>query len=353
MSNASTKTTHQLLGPLPAEIFLNVLDQLVETGDGSCPLPQPQLNSVRKTLRSLTLVSRDIYPIATKYLYSAHIWLGSLGAISRFCTTLELNRQRHTLTNDMAVQQHKGFAQFDLSKYVTSLYLSPVEYSKSTSTGPRWRWTPNSGLTEIVGLCHSLSSTLKRLHLNLLPMVAHFDATKKSGLETIDPNLFARLLRVEEMMITEDVIDYFTHPPPNLKRLGIIFDVLSDFDPAFCLSLPSLRTLVLLRPWGFSASMIETFLDSYHGKNLDIILFENSVNYGTSEGTREWRSDDTVHIFEADVPLGFYGDDVNDEWMWDQAIEGTLWSQTQRQMKSWADIRKPLPTAFDPDWYAI
>lgn len=339
---SSTETSRRLFGPLPAELFLNVLDQLVQTRDGHGSVPYPQSDGVTKTLRSLTLVSRGIYPIATKYLYSTHIWLGSPATFSGFCTTLELNRQRQTLTDDKTAQHNKGFAQFDLSQYVTSVYISPLETGKVNGN----RWTPAVGLPAIVDLCHSLSSTLKRLHLNSSPIVTLFKCMKKTGLEDIDRNMFARMLRLEELMISHDVIGYFQRPPPNLKRLAVAGDFFGHLESVFCLSLPSLETLVLFRPVELTASMIETFFDSYRGKSLDIILFENNFNHRTPEGTREWRSNDAVRIWEADVPLSFYGDDepsvLCDQWMWNQGIAGTLWSQTQRRMMSWAEIQRRL-----------
>ncbi|USP76862.1 hypothetical protein yc1106_04136 [Curvularia clavata] len=333
---------NQIFGPLPAELLLNVFDQLIQTHGGHRPVPYPHSDIVTKTLRSLTLVSRGIYPIATKYLYSTHIWLSSTRTFSRFCTTLQLNRQRQVLTDDVTVQQKRGFAQFDLSQYVASVYISPLE-TEEIAWDP---WDLGRRLPAIVDLCRNLSSTLKRLHLNLSPIVDFFTYTRRNELEEIERNMFPLMLCLEELMISSEVIYSFRLPPPNLRRLAVANDDFGELESAFCLSLQSLETLVLFRPLGFSANMIESLFDSYRGKSLDIILFENNFNHGTPQGTRDWTPKDTVRIWEADVPLSFYGDDdpsaLCHQWMWDQGTAGTLWSQTQRRMMSWSEIQKRL-----------
>lgn len=342
MSNApSTDTTSQTFGPLPAELLLNVLDQLVQARGAHRPVPFPHSDDVIKTLRSLTLVSRGIYPIATKYLYSNHIWLDSPATFYRFCTALKLNRQRHVLANKEIVQQNRGFAQFDLSRYITSVYISPRTEKIDWSL-----WTLAVRLPAIFSLCCSLSSTLKRLHLNLWPTIMFFERMRDIGSEYMHCNMFARMLRLEELVISWDAIGYFQRPPPNLKRLAVGGDSFDQLETIFYLSAPSLETLILFRPVELSANMIETFFDSYHGKSLDIILFENNFNHRTPEGTRDWTPDDAVRIWEADVPLSFYGDDeplvLCNQWMWDQAMAGTLWNQTQRRMMSWTEVQKRL-----------
>lgn len=332
-----------VFGPLPAELLLNILDQLVNTRNGHRPVARPQSDSVTKTLRSLTLVSRTVYPIATEYLYSNCVWLESLVALQRFSTTLKQNRQRHTLANGTTVQKNRGFAKFDLSRHVTSVYMTPVEPGLFDLN----QCEPSAGLPAIADLCQNIGSTLKRLYLDSLPAFSLFMCTNNRILDAVNHNLFSRMLHLEELVISHDVIWHLPQClPPNLKRLAVVAGFSADVESIFYLSSSTLETLVLFRPPDLTADDIESFFSSYHGKSLDVVLFEKNCNHSTPEGTREWKPDDAVRIWEADVPVSYYGHDdpteLCDEWMWNQGIAGTLWSQTRRRMLSWAEIQRRL-----------
>ncbi|RMZ66846.1 hypothetical protein GMOD_00002219 [Pyrenophora seminiperda CCB06] len=153
------------------------------------------------------------------------------------------------------------------------------------------------------------------------------------------------MLGLEELIISYDVLDYFRYPPPNLKRLAVTSQDLGDVEVDFCLSISSLRILVFLRPLDLGTKDIETIFNSYRGTSLDVVLVDVNSHHQTPPGTQSWNDVDTVRIWEADVPVSFYGDDdvlLCDNWIWDHGLRGTLWTQKKRRMASWEEIERRL-----------
>jgi hypothetical protein len=332
---------HRAFGPLPAELLLNVLDQLLETSDGYRPVAHRQSDIVTKTLCSLTLVSRSVYPIAAGYLYANCAWLDGPSTFARFCATLGLGHQHQHLTpaNHGTVHNYQKLAAHGLSRYVRSVYISPIQTAQPCEGDE----TPSTGLPTIISLCNNLGSNLKKLHLNLSPIVVMWDHEERKGSPIMHQNMLLPMLCLEELIINYEIIFYLLHPPPNLKRLAISAYIHADLDCSSFLSSPSLEKLVLTRPVTLEASDIDAFFDSYRGKSLDVIYVTINVQHGTPVGTREWETDDTVRIWEADVPL-FYKNSREpcDDWLWDHGVAGTLWDKTQRRMTSWAEIQRRL-----------
>ncbi|KAI4644585.1 uncharacterized protein J4E79_011022 [Alternaria viburni] len=262
---------------LPLELFLNVLDQLVGTHNGQHPVAYAPSNIITKTLRALTLVSRNTYLIATQLVEG--------------------------------------------------------------------NYTPLVRLPQIIDLLSNLIS-LKRLALDLSPIYA-----PPSEVEQIRPHVtvnrvFSHMSHLEELIVSYDVVNYFRHPPPNLKRLAITTQEMSDLEIAFCLKTPSLQALVMMRPVNLAAKTIDSIFRSYDGKSLDVVLVDVNSNHRTPHKTRNWTHQDTVRIWEADVPVSFYGDEDDiilcDAWIWNHGVGGTLWSQDKRRMASWEEIEKRL-----------
>jgi hypothetical protein len=115
---------------------------------------------------------------------------------------------------------------------------------------------------------------------------------------------------------------------------------------SFFFAVSSLQTLVVLRPLELNAADINNLFSAYKGQKLDIVLVDVNSNHRTPKDTRSWNNDDKVRIWEADVPTSFYGDDDDltlcENWVWTQAVKGTIWSQNNRRMASWSEIQRRL-----------
>jgi hypothetical protein len=322
------------------ELFLNVLDQLVATRNGHQPIAYLPSDSVTQTLRSLTLVSRKVYHIASKYLYSHCLCLNNCTNYARLRRTLGLNLGRHpqALSYGDAYRNDALFA--DVPRHITSVFVCPVRTDKDAKLTTLVRLPMIIDLFEIVG--HSL----KRLALDLSPIYA-----PSSELERVLPhfsknNIFLHMPNLEELIASYDVLDYFPLPPPNLKRLAMTFQELKEPQIEFCFSISSLQTLVFLRPLELMSSDIELLFSSYKGKSLDVVLVDVNSNHKTPAGTRNWSADDAVHIWEIDVPTSFYGDEeeliLADTYIWTHSVNGTLWSKEKRRMASWVEVERRL-----------
>ncbi|KAH7076974.1 hypothetical protein BKA63DRAFT_294064 [Paraphoma chrysanthemicola] len=324
---------------LPLELFLNILDQLVGTRDGTDPIAHPPANSIARTLRSLTLVSRDIYPIASRYLYSNCLYLDTCTSYARLRRTLGLNLGYHPQAlHGQSSRNDVLFA--DIPQHITSVFISPLKSDKDESATPMVR------LPQIIDLCKTIGRTLKRLALDIQPVY-----TVHSEVELVKPyssanNIFLHMPKLEELVTSYDALDCFPAPPPSLKRLAITFQELKETQLEFCFSISSLQTLVFLRPVELLSTDIDLIFSSYKGKALDVMLVDVNSNHRTPTRTRTWKDDDFVKMWEVDVPTSFYGDDdeliLCDNFIWTQGVRGTLWTVEKRRMASWADIQRRL-----------
>jgi hypothetical protein len=339
-NTATTVYTQQAFYVLPTELLLQVLDQLV----GLCNRPQPVAygpsHDITKTLRNLTLVSRRIHTVASKYLYSYCLYLNNCTNYTRFRRTLGLNLGSHPQTLQYGESSRNDQLFEGIPRYITSAFISPM---KTTQDGDA---TPLVRLPQIIDLCKVIGPTLKRLAIDLQPVYA-----PGSEIELVKPylsenNMFLHMPSLEELVVSYDVLEYFPYAPPNLKRLAVTFQELKDTQIDFCFSTSSLEALVFLRPPELLASDIDRIFSSYKGKNLDVMLVDVNSNHRTPARTRSWNNEDTVRIWEVDVPTSFYGDEdelvLCDDYIWRNGVQGTLWSQGKRRMASWADIQKRL-----------
>ncbi|KAH7345902.1 hypothetical protein BKA66DRAFT_576839 [Pyrenochaeta sp. MPI-SDFR-AT-0127] len=327
---------------LPLELFYNTLDQLVGMRNGYQPVAYEPSSAATKALRALTLVSRDIYPIASRYLYSNCIYLDNCTNYARFRRTLGLNLGYHpqALKYGQAGRNDQLFADADTPRYITSAFISPMHSMKDGKAMPMVR------LPQIIDLCNSIGRSLKRLVLDLQTIY-----TPASEVELVKPhisenNIFLHMRNLEELVVSYDVADYFPFPPPNLKKLAITVQEMKDTPLDFCFSISSLQMLVFLRPPELTATDINSFFDAFQGKSLDIVLVDVNSNHRTPVGTRSWTENDTVRMWEADVATSFYGDDDDlilcDNWIWTHGVDGTLWTQDKRRMASWEEIERRL-----------
>lgn len=331
---------------LPPEVILNVLDRLVETPFERRPIFDAT-SPVTKTLRSLTLTSRKMHAIASRYLYCHCLYLNDCISYSCFRRTLGIelgSNHPQSLAFGQAERNEKLWSDAEVERRIQSVFISPLKTFSEQSNYTRD--TPMVRLPQIIDLCSAIGATLKKLVLDMLPVYSPHSEIENVQFTRKDTNMFLGMPNLEELIASYDVPDYFRSPPPNIKRLAITIQDLHDIAMRFCFAVSSLQALILLRPVELSAADINRLFAAYKGKSLDIILVDVNSNHRTPIDTRDWTGNDTVRIWEADVPTSFYGDDddlvLSDNWIWNHAVQGTLWNQNHRRMASWSEVQRRL-----------
>ncbi|KAF2465097.1 uncharacterized protein BDR25DRAFT_380169 [Lindgomyces ingoldianus] len=327
---------------LPIELFLNVLDQLVGTRDGRQPIAYAPSDPITKALRALTLVSKGLYPATSGYLYTHCLYLHTSTNFSRFRRTLGFDRGygRHpdALQDGQPSRHERLFMDANLLSHITSLFISPQKTNECGS--------PKVWLSQVIDLCNTVGPTLKRLAMDLGPVYS-----PRSSVQRINPhvranNIFSTMLNLEELVCSYEITEYFPYPPPNLKRLAITSQKADKAFMKFCFSIPTLETLFFLRQSELEAFHIQALFDHFIGRHLNVVLIDISSNHQTPESTRDWMPEDRVVIYEADVPKSYYGDEDDlvlcDDWVWTNAVNGTLWNQERRRMRSWSEVKAIL-----------
>jgi hypothetical protein len=341
MANLPTEAcANRAFSVLPLELFLNVLDELVGTRDGQQPVAYGPRHASTVTLRNLTLVSRDVYPIASRYLYSYCLCLISPLNFAKFRRTLGLHPGSRTQALEDGEPRLSNELSTNIPRYITSAFIAPMKIPQVSTS------TPLVPLLHIIGLCMTIGLTLKRLALDL----GHFYVAARD-IDSVRPhlrenNIFLQMPLLEELIASYNVPKYFPYAPLNLKRLAITCREIRDTQVDFCFSISSLETLILLRPRGLRSADIDRIFSSYKGKSLDVILVDVNSNHRTPNGARNTSNNDAVRMWEMDVPVSFYGDAnelvLCDDYIWTHGVGGTLWQQSKRRMASWADIQKRL-----------
>lgn len=331
---------------LPPEIILNVFDQLVESPLGRQPIFDPS-SVITKTLRALTLTSRFMYPIASKYLYRYCLYLDDCVSYACFIRTMGIGldcNHPQSLAASQAARNEKLWKDARIAQCITNIFISPMD-SSNTAVGDRCN-ASTVRLPQVVDLCNIVGPTLKSLILDLQPVYFTPREIEFVGLSPRQTDMFLGMPNLEELVVNYDVLDYFHIPPPNVKRLATTTQDLHDQVMTFCFCLSTLQTLILIRPPDITAADIDMLFTAYKGQSLDVILAHVNSNHRTPEGTRDWTDNDTVRIWEVDVPTSFYGDDDDlalcENWIWTHAVDGTLWTQEKRRMTSWSEIQRRL-----------
>jgi hypothetical protein len=332
----------QTLSILPLELFLHVLDQLVGARDSLQPVAHRPSDTKSKTLRSLTLVSRSIHLIASKYLYAYCIHLDNHASCNLFRRTLGLDVLHHSRASRFAKlgRNNHLFAIRETPQYITSAFISPIGTQRDGDTASPIR------IRQVIDLCNMIGLTLKRLVMNLQPMCTATSDTEAVGRHFHENNMALSMPHLEELVTSHNVLDLFTVAPRSLKRLAVTLQEVNDARMKSCFSMSSLEMLVYLRPPELSAQDIDSIFSSYQGRGLDVILVDVNSNHRTPTGTRDWGDDDAIKIWEVDVPTSFYGDEnelvLCNDFVWTHGENGTLWNQSKRRMASWAEIRRRL-----------
>lgn len=325
---------------LPPEIFLSILDQLVHSPSRQQPILSSS-NAVTKALRALTLTSRTIYPIASRYLYSHCLYLSDCIGYACFRRTLgfDLGKHPQSLTYGQAARNDRLWNLAKIPQYITTVFISPMKSEQNQST-------PMVRLPQILDLCGLIGVGLRRLLLDIRPIYSTHGEVEGVKSYRAQNNVFLQMPNLEELVASYDVLDYFPLPPPNLKRLAITVQDLHEIAMRFCFSISTLQTLVILRPVDLSAADIDRLFAAYKGSALDVVLVDVNSNHRTPRETRDWTDGDSVTVWEADVPNSFYGDDDDlvlcDNWIWTLAVSGSLWTRDNRRMASWSEVQRRL-----------
>jgi hypothetical protein len=237
------------------------------------------------------------------------------------------------------------FTTAEVTRHITSVFISPAGVQRNING----KATTLVRLPQIIDLCSVVGHTLKRLALDFGPIHATPSQVETIGPHITGKNIFLNMPVLEELIVSYGVTTYFRYPPPNLKRLAITTQELDDTEEEFCFAITSLEMLVFLCPIELSAIDIDTMFKAYKGKSLDIVLVDVDSNFCTLQGTRSWTTEDTVRIWEAEVPINFYSDDdphtLCDSWIWTHGVKGTLWSQEKRRMASWEEVEREVERA--------
>ncbi|KAJ4992036.1 hypothetical protein SVAN01_02357 [Stagonosporopsis vannaccii] len=333
---------------LPREIILNILDQLV----GSTPDRQPIFdlsNPVTKTLRALTLTSRSIYPVASRYLYRHCLFFRTRVSYACFRRTLGIHigsKHPQSLALEQAGRNKDLWEDGKVPQYITSIFISPKEDISRVKAGSP-RWSPHLQLEQLLDLFNIIGPTLNRLILDIEPFQSPRSKPERFRLLQSENNILLNMPNLIELTTSSGILDYSRILMPKIQRLAITLQHLNKAAMTFCFSSPSLNTLVLIRPKELSATDINTLFSTYKGQSLDIVFVDVNSNHRTPEDTRDWATQDSVRIWEADVPTSFYGDDDDfalcDTWIWTRACEGRLWeTKEHRRMASWEEVKKRL-----------
>lgn len=324
------KQVQRNIASLPVELLLNVLDQLVQTRDGRKPIAFAPSDPVAKTLRTLTLVSRNVNRLASRYLYAHCVYLDNDIKYMLFRRTISLERHEIERNNDLSIESDKLL-------HVTSMFVSPRMTARSGNAA-------SSRICQVADLGRLVGATLKRLVLDTLPVEGQ--DLQQFGSYTPKTNIFLQMHSLEELVCGWDVTYFYPQPPPNLKRLALLLHVTEDVLLDFCFATSSLEMLVFSRPDHLNAAEIDELFERYTGCHLDLVWAATNGNHVTPRNTRDWKEEDKVTMWEVDVPTSFYGDEEETAlvggWMWHHGAKGTLWDQDKRRMLCWSDVEKML-----------
>ncbi|CAI6331461.1 unnamed protein product [Periconia digitata] len=327
----------QLFGRLPPELFLLVLDQLVSTFDGIEPIAYAPSSATTRALRALTLVSRISYLLASPYLYRSCIYLDTCTNFTRFRRTMCLPVSIHhpqSLAYGEAGLNRFLFQAADIPKRITSVFISPTKADSCKARG-----TPLVSLPEIIDLGRAIGSNLTRLALDMQP-IANSNSNYYNAYLLPSKNIFLDMKNLVELVTSGDVVYDFPDPPPNLKKLAITSGNLVDGFGVrhFCFSIPSLETLVCMRPFFLDASQIDRVFDLYKGKMLDVLFVEINPFNKAPPGIRTWDDEtDKVRLWEIDVPgtasmVSYDHIALSSQFIFSEGVAGSLWDFPKRRM---------------------
>ncbi|KAF2009895.1 hypothetical protein BU24DRAFT_427930 [Aaosphaeria arxii CBS 175.79] len=328
------QTEKSMFSVLPTELFLSVLDELIRTRSGKHPVAFPPSDQVTKTLRALTLTSKDIYPIASEYLYTHCVWLGNNKTLELFARTLGIDLPASSTGRLCygSLGHSSFFRETKVFSHITSMYLSPFR-PHLKNIGVRI-----SHFSTIVDLLRAVSSTIKTLYIDFQP-----DSASYGGLGPAKTYPKSSVLRemhnLEELVISWDYEEWFSCPPPNVKRLAISTRNLVDGWVDWLDSTPRLEILVGLSAPGLSDDAVKNAFakcSSDRRAPLDIVFAGISWFHSPVKGDIDWKDTDPIRYWEVDIPVSYYGDEKTsamcERWIWENGLRGSLFNSDKSLM---------------------
>jgi hypothetical protein len=317
---------------LPTELFIYILDQLTEADNGRRLAFEPS-DAVTKTLRALTLVSRGMYFIASKYLYSRCICIRHSEKFHMLRRTLghnlELEGHPLTLITGAAARNDRLFSDAGTPKYITSISLSFNKgYEGSFGVGRPRHYATSSHL---INFFNAIGTNLKRLSLNIKSAAKDYMGSDRS--------LFSNMTQLEELVVNSKLVHFYEQAPPKLRRLAITSGSLWPASPPakFCLSSPLLEKLFIIAPRNLGSSHMDVLYSEYKGASLDVVFVVADFLIQRHVHTRDWPPDDAVRIWLWDVRTYTNTDnriDVCDKSIWARSLDGTMWNQEYLRLAS-------------------
>jgi hypothetical protein len=336
------------LPKLPTELFIHILDQLTEADNGR-RLAFELSDPVTRTLRALMLVSRNMYLIASKYLYSRCIYIQRCEKFHMLRRTLrhdlELERHPLTLITGAAARSDRLFSDAGTPKYITAISLSMYRRYEGDFAGGRRKHfaTPS----HLINFFNAIGANLRKLSLNLKITSEHYMGSDRS--------LFSNMTQLEELVVNSKLVHFYEIAPPKLRRLAITSGSRWPESPSvkFCLSSLLLEKLFIITPRDFGSSHMDVLYSEYKGTRLDVVFVVADYLIERRVHTRDWPPDDAMRIWLWDVQTVSYTEnriDVCDKSIWARSLDGTMWNQEYLRLASSSEpIKKHVRiTSFIP-----
>lgn len=316
--------SHELV--LPIDLILNVIDFIIPAPKQS-PVALSRHHPITKTIISLTLTCRAIYPTAHRLLYT-------------HCLHISTPRQLNLLLDTLAGPSDPtrlSSTNGPLLTYITSLYLSvSVSFNYVVDL---------TIVLSIRRLFSFISPYIRRLVIDL-PFRRYFPDDTASPVRQILRSAFSDFPVLEEFCSICDELCLDLYPDllmpreepfvwsfwPRLKTLALYnVDVSTDRFWDGLRKLNNLETVVLTRSDGLNKVDIKRewrkkFDEEIQVKALDVVLVNVEAEHQVPMGSDEWKENDVIQVRDLDVPTSYYGDDdvitLCQQWVMRRILQG-------------------------------
>lgn len=298
--------TRRMRQPLPADIILLVIDFVVPASIQS-PIALSVRSTTTKTLLSLTLTSRTIYPTARRLLYTHCLYINTPRRL------LDLLKTLSDPSDLSKPSQNNGH----LLPYITSLYLRP--FASYTTIEDL------SIATAVHSLLSILSPHLRRLLIDM-PLRSYYPEDDTLGIRPILRSAFADLPALEEFCSVRDELYLDTLVAPSEEslvwslwpklRILVLYnvDVSSHRFWKGLGQLENIETVMLTRSDGLEEVDIKRewrkqFDRVTQPRSLNIVLVNVEAEHRVLVGRDSGKKDDQMQVRELNVPTSYYGDE--------------------------------------------
>jgi hypothetical protein len=310
---------------VPIEIILDIIAFVVPASYSSNLALAPRNPSTR-TLLSLTLTSRAIYPVARRLLYAHCVYIHTGRRLSLFLGALAdipgglrpLQPPEHLLSS------------------LTSLYLRPVSIGRddflSIDTAKR-----TEQLMKLVG------PGLRRLLLDMPLRGNIYPEDDTDSVRQILRSAFVNLPALEEFCSVRDELYLETRPRhtskefsvwsqwPKLKTLALYNQDVNDVFLSELQKSQQIETVILTRSDGLEQIDLKQVWNNQSAnadviRRLQIVLVNFKPNHAVLLGRDRWKENDSLQVRELCVPILFYGDEdcilLCQQWVKKKFISG-------------------------------